>query len=216
MAFAPRKNALFTRLIAAVLLLAAMVPSAQVAVATAAASASAPMNATTQYRTSAAALACSRSPVAGFAKKVTLKPGLVFHWKVVRGNMLRGAIIAQATSGAKNGWISIAWTKRPGKMYPADAVVGNLPAPTAVKAYAMTGESSSTVKPSSAFTVTATTVARKSRSTVIRFTRSGSSGLSPINYAGSNNIVWAYSAASSQTFGYHGANWGSATINLAC
>ncbi|GJP70991.1 hypothetical protein CLOP_g1883 [Closterium sp. NIES-67] len=170
------------------------------------------MNGTTptQYRTSAAALACSRSPVVGFAKKVTLKPG------VVRGNTLRAAIIAQASSGAKNGWISIAWTKSAGKMYPADAVVGNLPAPTAVKAYAMTGYSSSAVVPTSAFAVTATTVARKSRSTVIRFTRSGSSGLSPINYAGSNNIVWAYSSSGSQTLAYHGGNWGSGTINLAC
>ncbi|CAI5531421.1 unnamed protein product [Closterium sp. Naga37s-1] len=80
----------------------------------------------TQIHASAVALPCSRSPVAGFAKKVTLKPGLVFHWKVLYGNTLRAAIIAQASSGAQKGWIAIGWTKSAGKMYPADAVVGNL------------------------------------------------------------------------------------------
>ncbi|CAI7810628.1 unnamed protein product [Closterium sp. NIES-54] len=181
----------------------------QIAVAT-----SGQMN-VTQIRASAAALPCSRSPVAGFAKKVTLKPGLVFHWKVLYGNTLRAAIIAQASSGAQKGWIAIGWTKSAGKMYPADAVVGNLgTAPAKVEPYAMT--SYSAVAKSSAFTVTSTVVARKSRSTVIRFTRSGTSGLSPINYKGSNDMVWAYSVDGSTTIGGHGTNRGSATVDLAC
>ncbi|CAI6008278.1 unnamed protein product [Closterium sp. NIES-65] len=193
MALALQKSALFTLLQLAVLL-----PLTQVAV-----------------RASAAALPCSRSPVAGFAKKVTLAPGLVFHWKVLYGNTLRAAIIAQASSGANKGWVAIGWTKSAGKMYPADAVVGNLGSkPAKVEPYAMT--SYSAVAKSSAFTVTSAVVARKSRSTVIRFTRSGTSGLSPINYKGSNDMVWAYSVDGSTTIGGHGTNRGSATINLAC
>ncbi|CAI5465581.1 unnamed protein product [Closterium sp. Yama58-4] len=166
-------------------------------------------------RVSAAALPCSKSPVAGFAKKVTLAPGLVFHWKVLYGNTLRAAIIAQASSGANKGWVAVGWTKAAGKMYPADAVVGNLGSkPGAVEPYAMT--SYSAVTKSTAFTVTRGIVSRKSRSTVIRFTRSGSSGLSPINYKGTNNMVWAYSVDGSTAIGGHGANRGSATVDLAC
>ncbi|CAI5476123.1 unnamed protein product [Closterium sp. Yama58-4] len=100
-------------------------------------------------------------------------------------------------------------------MYPADAVVGNLGSkPGGVEPYAMT--SYSAVAKSSAFTVTRAIVSRKSRATVIRFTRSGTSGLSPINYKGSNSIVWAYSADGSTAVGNHGDNRGSATIDLAC
>ncbi|GJP52452.1 hypothetical protein CLOM_g11565 [Closterium sp. NIES-68] len=172
-----------------------------------------PMNGT-QYRTTA--LACSKSTLAGFAKKVTLKPKLLFHWKIV-GSTLYGAIVAQAGGGAKNGWISVAWTQSPGQMYPADAVVGNLPAPTRVKAYAMNGYSMSSVVPSSAFKVTATSVTSSTSATIIKFTRSGKTGLSPIKYAGTNNIIWAYSySGSSKAFGDHGPNWGSASVNLAC
>ncbi|GJP34544.1 hypothetical protein CLOM_g18978 [Closterium sp. NIES-68] len=102
-------------------------------------------------------------------------------------------------------------------MYPADAVVGNLPAPTRVKAYAMNGYSMSSVVPSSAFKVTATSVTSSVSGTIIKFTRSGKTGLSPIKYVGTNNIIWAYSFSGfSKNFGDHGPNWGSASVNLAC
>ncbi|CAI5531418.1 unnamed protein product, partial [Closterium sp. Naga37s-1] len=131
---------------------------------------------------------------------------LLFHWKIV-GTTLYGAIVAQAGGGAKNGWLSIAWTKSAGRMFPADAVVGNLPSSTAVKAYAMTSYSTSSVVPSSAFKVTATSVTNSASATTIKFTRSGKTGLSPINYAGKNNMIWAHSySGSSRTLGDHGGN----------
>ncbi|GJP34545.1 hypothetical protein CLOM_g18979 [Closterium sp. NIES-68] len=218
--FAPLLSALIVTVTLAAafqVALAAAAPAAATTAATAAAagtaSVSAPMNGT-QYRT--AALACSKSTLAGFAKKVTLKPKLQFHWKIV-GTTLYGAIVAQAGGGAKNGWISIGWTRSAGQMYPADAVVGNLPAPTRVKAYAMKGYSTSSVVPSSAFRVTETSVTSTASATIIKFTRSGKTGISPINYAGMNNIIWAHSySGSSKILADHGRNEGSASINLAC
>ncbi|CAI7841386.1 unnamed protein product [Closterium sp. NIES-53] len=170
----------------------------------------------TQYHTNA--LPCSKSALPGFAKKVTLKSKLLFHWKIV-GTSLYGAIVAQAGGGAKNGWLSVAWTRSPGQMFPADAVVGNLPTPNSarVKAYALNGYSMSSVVPSSAFKVTATSVSNSASATTIKFTRSGKTGLSPINYAGTNNMIWAHSySGSSKTLGDHGGNWGSVSVNLAC
>eukprot|EP00475_Leptophrys_vorax_P004676 TRINITY_DN12783_c0_g2_i2.p1 TRINITY_DN12783_c0_g2~~TRINITY_DN12783_c0_g2_i2.p1 ORF type:complete len:223 (+),score=1.29 TRINITY_DN12783_c0_g2_i2:614-1282(+) len=159
------------------------------------------------------AATCSKSYLSGYTKKVVLTPGLIFHWKT-NGSTIKAALQATASTGFHRGWFSVGWSTT-GRMFPADAVVGNLPG---VGSYAMTGYGDFQVAPTTSFKLKNTSVVTNAAQTVVRFTRSGLTGLSPIKYYWKNYLVWAASEdGMSKTLGNHGHfNCGSVVVNFAC
>ncbi|CAI5504182.1 unnamed protein product, partial [Closterium sp. Naga37s-1] len=131
---------------------------------------------------------------------------LTLHWSITAAkDGINAAIVAGKGSGAEKGWISVGWTATRGKMCNSEAVVGNLPAPNTVQAYAMTSKTypSAGIQTTAAVTLSATSVVATTPAggKIVKFTRTGGGGSAPVNYTGINNLIWAYS--SSQTFGYH-------------
>ncbi|CAI7818096.1 unnamed protein product, partial [Closterium sp. NIES-53] len=145
---------------------------------------------------------CSASSLPGYTSVVTLGKGLMLHWKLL--TTTSAAFCLQAKSGtaaAAGGWVSVAWS-RGGAMVPADAVVG---APGgAARTYAITSYSS--VDPTSRFSITGGSVNSGFNGVLLKFTRSGSAGIAPVTYLGSNRLIWAFSASGDAAIGSHGSN----------
>ncbi|GJP29615.1 hypothetical protein CLOM_g13882 [Closterium sp. NIES-68] len=142
---------------------------------------------------------CVKSTLPGYTSAVDLNgKGLMFHWKV-SGSTLSAAV--QTTSN--KGSVSVGFSKG-GKMFPADVVTGY--SGGAVKAYKLTGYSGGTASKVKASGISSTT---------FKFTRSGNDGTVPINYAGSNTLIWAY-GTSNKKLTDHGKNRGSKSVDLTC
>eukprot|EP00475_Leptophrys_vorax_P037970 TRINITY_DN66174_c0_g1_i3.p1 TRINITY_DN66174_c0_g1~~TRINITY_DN66174_c0_g1_i3.p1 ORF type:complete len:179 (+),score=13.11 TRINITY_DN66174_c0_g1_i3:123-659(+) len=82
---------------------------------------------------------CVKSTLPEFSAMVPLDniTKLYFHYSV-KGSKIRAAIEAQASGGASRGWLSVGFSKA-GRMMGSDAVIGNLPKPIRVGAFALTG-----------------------------------------------------------------------------
>ncbi|CAI5509605.1 unnamed protein product [Closterium sp. Naga37s-1] len=148
----------------------------------------------------------------------------VLHWNATGDN------IAFACEVATAGWVSLGWSAD-GKMYPSEAVIGNLPSSTTTAAttsgsaaggatvatYSIAGYSETDVTPvaASGIALAATAVDSSANGkTVVKFTRAMAKGKFPISATGPTKVIWAYSADDSQALANHDLNRGSATINF--
>ncbi|CAI5494466.1 unnamed protein product [Closterium sp. Naga37s-1] len=133
---------------------------------------------------------------------------LVLHWAALDGSAqtaLQMALEAKAGSGAESGWISAGWSAD-GRMYPADCVIGNLPGGS-MGAYYMSGYGDSDVAPTSSFALGSAEMLTSNGGTVMKFSRaSGDGGAIPVDVAGVNTVIWAYSQSGSTALGFHGRN----------
>ncbi|CAI5983220.1 unnamed protein product [Closterium sp. NIES-64] len=155
---------------------------------------------------------CSASSLPGYTSVVTLGKGLMLHWKLLTTTSASFCLQAKAgTAAAGGGWVSVAWS-RGGAMVPADAVVG---APGgAARTFAITSYSS--VDPTTRFSITGGSVNSGFNGVLLKFTRSGSAGIAPVTYLGSNRLIWAFSASGNAAIGSHGSNKGFKTVDLSC
>ncbi|CAI5980098.1 unnamed protein product [Closterium sp. NIES-64] len=122
------------------------------------------------------------------------------HWKTTTTTTIQLAVTA--TGGAATGWFGIGFA-RDLKMYPADAVIGNQAgSPVPVDTYNIS--SYSAVRLTSAFTIGSKTFAASGTTATMTFTRTtGDGGVAPVQVAGSNKIIWAYSSSGSTTIAKH-------------
>ncbi|CAI7780960.1 unnamed protein product [Closterium sp. NIES-54] len=164
--------------------------------------------------TPAATGTCQASTLAGYTSSVDLSGnGLILHWKTSTGSTIDLALEAKSTSGAAGGWIAVAWTN--GGMFNSDAVIGNLATASGIGTYAIS--SYSTVVTTTRFAITGTSVTSSGGSTIVKFTRASGNGLVPVNVAGSNKLVWAYSSGGSKTVANHGnSHRGAKTVDFSC
>ncbi|CAI5968564.1 unnamed protein product [Closterium sp. NIES-65] len=164
--------------------------------------------------TPAATGTCQASTLAGYTSSVDLSGnGLILHWKTSTGSTIDLALEAKSTSGAAGGWFSVAWTN--GGMFNSDAVIGNLATASGVGTYAIS--SYSNVVTTTRFAITGTSVTSSGGSTIVKFTRASGNGLVPVNVAGSNKLVWAYSSGGSKTVANHGGSHrGVKTVDFSC
>ncbi|CAI5968579.1 unnamed protein product [Closterium sp. NIES-65] len=125
------------------------------------------------------------------------------------------ALEAKAGSGAESGWISAGWSAD-GRMYPADCVIGNLPGGS-MGAYYMSGYGDSDVAPTSSFALGSAEMLTSNGGTVMKFSRaSGDGGAIPVDVAGVNTVIWAYSQSGSTALGFHGRNDGATSVDFSC
>ncbi|CAI5934705.1 unnamed protein product [Closterium sp. NIES-65] len=146
------------------------------------------------------------------APALPVPPRLMLHWKLLTTTSASFCLQAKAgTAAAGGGWVSVAWS-RGGAMVPADAVVG---APGgAARTFAITSYSS--VDPTTRFSITGGSVNSGFNGVLLKFTRSGSAGIAPVTYLGSNRLIWAFSASGNAAIGSHGSNKGFKTVDLSC
>ncbi|CAI5991292.1 unnamed protein product [Closterium sp. NIES-65] len=167
--------------------------------------------------------ACTPSSLDGYTCSEKLSGNdFVLHWKT------NGDSIDLACEVATTGWVSLGWSAD-GKMYPADAVVGNLPSSTTMRAasttsggatvasYSVAGYSESDITPAAATLPLAATAVETSSNgkTVVKFSRSLAGGDFPIDTSAMTNLIWAFSADGSKTLANHGGNRGSAAVSFA-
>ncbi|CAI5530647.1 unnamed protein product, partial [Closterium sp. Naga37s-1] len=151
-------------------------------------------------------LVCKKSTLSTYTKSVVLTTGLTLHWSLTAAkDGINVAIVANKGSGGEKGWVSVGWTATRGKMCNSEVVVGNLPAPNTVQAYAMTNKvyPSAGIQTTNAVTLSATSVLATTPAggKIVKFTRTGGGGQAPVNYTGINNLIWAFSKT--QAFGVH-------------
>ncbi|CAI7807681.1 unnamed protein product, partial [Closterium sp. NIES-54] len=126
------------------------------------------------------------------------------------------ALEARAGWGVAKGWFSVGWS-RDGEMFPADAIVGNLPGGNA-QMYSMRGEDAALVVANASIALGANwgMVTRQDGTKIIKFARRGTDGLAPVNMNGPNTLIWAYAADGTSEFAFHGENVGTATADMSC
>ncbi|GJP45826.1 hypothetical protein CLOM_g5171 [Closterium sp. NIES-68] len=165
-------------------------------------------------RRSMQAKTCMPSQLTGFTSSRVLKRGLLLHWKPAVGNTIELAVEARVGSGAAKGWIALGFGPTlPGGS--ADTVVGQTnTAPVAT--YTITGDEQSQLLRSNSFAIGDATLERSRRRTVIRFTRNGGDGVSPLKLRGWNNIVWAYDVSGEKTVDFNNRRSGKLAVNLGC
>ncbi|CAI5490549.1 unnamed protein product [Closterium sp. Naga37s-1] len=150
-------------------------------------------------------VACEASPLPDYACSIRLKGNdFILHWKT------RADTIAMAADVATSGWVAIGWSSS-GKMYPADAAIGNLPRGTlsngaAVGAYHLSGYGVSDVALTSSFELTNTTTTTTNGRTTITFERPLSVGSVPISSSRATSVLFAFSRSGSQQLDDHGPN----------
>ncbi|CAI5503629.1 unnamed protein product [Closterium sp. Naga37s-1] len=165
------------------------------------------------------AAACQSSSLTGFTSSVDLSGnGLVLHWAALDSGAqtaLQMALEAKAGSGAESGWISAGWSAD-GRMYPADCVIGNMPGGS-MGAYYMSGYGDADVAPTSSFALSSAEMLTSNGGTIMKFSRvSGDGGAVPVNVAGVNTVIWAYSQSGSTALGFHGRNDGATSVDFSC
>ncbi|GJP29828.1 hypothetical protein CLOM_g19924 [Closterium sp. NIES-68] len=170
--------------------------------------------ATSDSSSSSSSSACTASSLSGYDCMMQLSgDSFILHWKVSS----TATTISLAAEAATSGWVSVGWSAT-GRMYPADAAIGNLPSGTlsngaAVGAYYMSGYGVSDVTQTGSFAVSNAVVeATGNGRTTIKFERSMTDGEFPMG--GTSTVLWAYSRDNSQQLADHGPNAGSATINF--
>ncbi|CAI7847763.1 unnamed protein product [Closterium sp. NIES-53] len=162
-------------------------------------------------------VACSKSKLYPGYAAVTLKSGLLLHWKAVNPTTIDFALEAKAASNAHKGWLSVGFSKV-GKMTGSDAVIGNLPGVKKIDTYFMKSIAKPDVTPTKKFVITKTSVVTNAQGTIMKFTRSGSTGTVPVKYGAKNTLLWAYSAsgASKVLDNHTPMNRGAVIVNLGC
>ncbi|GJP80017.1 hypothetical protein CLOP_g10260 [Closterium sp. NIES-67] len=159
---------------------------------------------------------CDPSSLSGYTSSVALASGLRLHWAVTTTSTIQLALEATKASGAGTGWFAVGWSSG-GAMAPADAVMCNLATTPAIKAYRITGYSTSSVAATTAFTPGSVSLTAGTTTTIAAFTRSTGDGASiGVDVAGVNSLIWAYSAGGSKTVAYHNSNYGSADVDFSC
>ncbi|CAI5513719.1 unnamed protein product [Closterium sp. Naga37s-1] len=100
----------------------------------------------------------------------------------------------------------------------SDAVIGNLPGVKKIDTYFMKSIAKPDVTPTKKFAITKTSVVTNAQGTIMKFTRSGSTGTVPVKYGAKNTLLWAYSAsgASKVLDNHTPMNRGAVIVNLGC
>ncbi|CAI7933128.1 unnamed protein product [Closterium sp. NIES-54] len=165
--------------------------------------------------------ACQKSSLSGFTSSVDLSgTGLILHWNVVAagGTQLDMALEAKGATLA-GGWFSVGWSPD-GSMVGSDAVIAIPGGTPEYDAYVMTAQTVAGVATTTTFTLGSAPsfTATPGTNAVLTFSRStGDGGAVPVNVAGSNYMVWAYSADGTTTLDNHGGdNRGSRSIDFTC